>query len=189
MEKERKIYLVKIAEKLSSDAEEKEILQYGLHQGFIIIWNVLTLIICGIIWKELPFMILLFLSIFFLRPYAGGYHADTELSCYLISTLIMNAAVWGKKVIILSNTIFICAWIGMAAFIWICAPVENPIHCLDDKERKKYAANTKKILLCYALVMLMGIWSQRQYLTDAILWSHVLIVIAMAAGLWKYKLY
>lgn len=90
---EKKPYLVKIAEMISCDKEEREIIQYGLHQGFMILLNLLTIIICGGLWKELPFALLLFLGIFILRPYAGGYHADTELRCYLISTVAVNSAV------------------------------------------------------------------------------------------------
>ena len=81
MREEKKLYSEKIAEKISDDKEEQEILQYGLHQGFTILLNLVTLIVCGILWNELSLMLFLFLGIFFLRPYAGGYHADTELRC------------------------------------------------------------------------------------------------------------
>lgn len=187
MRKRKKPYTVKIAEKICSDEEEREIIQYGLHQGGMILINVLTLVICGILWGELPFILLVFIGIFFLRPYAGGYHADTELRCYVVSTAMMNAAICGKKIIFFPQIILICVWIGTASFIWANAPVENPIHCLDENERKKYAKNTKRILLCYASVMLIGICLQQRYLMEVIAWIHILIGVAMIAGLIKYN--
>ena len=147
----------------------------------------LTTVVCGILWKELPFVLLVFWGIFFLRPYAGGYHADTELRCYFLSTAMMNMVVFLKKTIVLSNIMFIIIWIITVIFIWIYAPVENTIHCLDEDARKKYANNTKKILLCNGIVMLVGIWVNQRIVVDAIIWSQVMIAIAMIAGLWKYS--
>ena len=115
-----------------------------------------------------------------MRPYAGGYHADTELRCYFLSTAMMNMVVFLKKTIVLSNIMFIIIWIITVIFIWIYAPVE-------EDARKKYANNTKKILLCNGIVMLVGIWVNQRIVVDAIIWSQVMIAIAMIAGLWKYS--
>lgn len=187
MREEKRLYSAKIAEKISDDKEEQEILQYGLHQGFTILLNLVTLMVCGILWNELSFMLFVLLGIFFLRPYAGGYHADTELRCYFISAAIMNIAVWAKRSLILSDEILAAIWIGTAIMIWIYAPVENPIHLLDEGERKKYAKNAKKILLCNGMIVLAGIGTQQQFLGEIIVWVQILTVIAMVAGLLKYK--
>lgn len=187
MKKEKQTYAVKIAHKLSHNEEEIEIIQYGLHQAFLILLNILTLVICGVLWKELTFTLLMFLDIFFLRSYAGGYHADTELSCYLISTAIMNAAIWTKKILLPSNIILIVIWISTMIFIWIYTPVENPMHPLDENEQRKYAKNTRMILLCNGIILLAGIFMQQQLFMKVIVWVQVLIVTAMAAGIWKYK--
>lgn len=72
-------------------------------------------------------------------------------------------------------------------FIWIYAPVENTIHCLDEEHAKSMRINTKKILLCNGIVMLVGIWVNQRIVVDAIIWSQVMIAIAMIAGLWKYS--
>ena len=187
MKKQMKKYSVELIKKIGRDQEEREIIQYGLHQGKLILFNVLTIIICGALWKDISFVLLVFLEIFFLRPYAGGYHADTELRCYLISTAMMNMVVFLKKMIVLSNIMAIVIWIGTAVFICIFAPVENIIHCLDEYERKKYSNSTNKILLCNGIIILVGIGLHQRIILDAIIWGQVMIVVAMIAGLWKYK--
>lgn len=106
MEKHRKKFSIRLIEKIGHDEEEREIIQYGLHQGFLILLNLLTTVVCGILWKELPFVLLVFWGIFFLRPYAGGYHADTELRCYFLSTAMMNMVVFLKKTIVLHPVSF-----------------------------------------------------------------------------------
>lgn len=90
--------------------------------------------------------------------------------------------------IILSDIVFVAIYISTAVFIWIYTPVENPIHCLDENERKKYAKNTRKIILFYGIMMLVGICIKQKMLLNAIVWAQVLTGIAMAAGLWKYKI-
>lgn len=179
--------LIKILEKMNYDDEEREIIQYGLEQFFSILLDVVTFIICGILWKELFFTLLIFLGVFFLRPYAGGYHADTKFNCYLITTIMMNIAIWMKKKLILSNITLVGIWISTTIFIVIYAPVENPIHCLVKQEQKKYREKTKKILLYNAIMMLAGVCFRWQFLLKVIVWVQVITAIAMAAGLWKYN--
>ena len=183
MEMKRKEYLIRLIEEISDNKEEQEIIQYGLHQVRVILINVLTLVISGILWQELSFTLLVFLELFFLRPYAGGYHADTELGCYLM----MNIIIFLKKGIVLSNMLFIGSWLGTSVFIWLYAPVENPIRCLDKDERKTYANKTKKILLCNATVVLIGIFVQRGDILEVVIWAQIRIIITMVAGLWKYR--
>lgn len=72
-------------------------------------------------------------------------------------------------------------------FIWIYTPVENPMHPLDENEQRKYAKNTRMILLCNGIILLAGIFMQQQLFMKVIVWVQVLIVTAMAAGIWKYK--
>lgn len=128
--------------------------------------------------------------------YFGGYFFETlcwRISCRYRITLLFSIdsndehGCLFEKTIVLSNIMFIIIWIITVIFIWIYAPVENTIHCLDEDARKKYANNTKKILLCNGIVMLVGIWVNQRIVVDAIIWSQVMIAIAMIAGLWKYS--
>lgn len=68
--------------------EEKEIIQYGLHQGGVLFVNICTLmIVCttmGCVIQGFWFLVYFWP----LRIYAGGYHADTEKRCYFVSTLM-----------------------------------------------------------------------------------------------------
>lgn len=83
--------------------------------------------------------------------------------------------------------LFIGSWLGTSVFIWLYAPVENPIRCLDKDERKTYANKTKKILLCNATVVLIGIFVQRGDILEVVIWAQIIIIITMVAGLWKYR--
>lgn len=80
----------KIARSIGKNSEEIEIIQYGLHQAFFMLINFITIIICGLLWQELIFSLVLFTAIYFIRPYAGGYHADTEIRCYFLSVVLAD---------------------------------------------------------------------------------------------------
>ena len=82
----------KIARCIGKDKEEIVVINYGLHQLMIIMINLITMLICSIFWEQSIFCVLMFLGIFLLRPYAGGYHAKTEFCCYLLSVSVMNLA-------------------------------------------------------------------------------------------------
>lgn len=149
--------------------------------------NALTCIICGVLWKELSFALLLFCGIFILRPYAGGYHADTKLRCFLISVILINLVIWIKKMIFFSIFSMTVLYGSTAIFIWLHTPAENPGHCLSEEERNKYKKNARMILICNALIILAGIYIQKPILKDAVIWTQILTVIAMVMGIWKYK--
>lgn len=98
----------KISNQICENQNEKEIIQYGLNQLFWILLNFFAIAISGVLWHEFCFSILVFLEIYFLRPYAGGYHADTEIKCCMISVGIVNIAMLGLQVrIYLSKSVLV----------------------------------------------------------------------------------
>lgn len=107
-----------IAEKISSNQNEMVVIQYGIHQLLATIVNFLTIFICGILWEEVELCVILFVGIFILRPYAGGYHANTEFKCYAFSMGMINIAMIAKKKIILSGIGMINMYIGFALLIF-----------------------------------------------------------------------
>ena len=83
----------KIAESLTNSGvittEDRELYEYGLHHGLLMIINLLTTVVIGLlfkmVWQSFVFMI----AYIPLRTYAGGYHAKTQFRCYLLSIVIM----------------------------------------------------------------------------------------------------
>lgn len=173
---------------ISSDKEEQEVLEYGLHQLFIIAIDFLSVFICGIFWGELLFSVLLFLNLFFLRPYVGGYHADTEGRCYIISMGIMNLAMVGVKLINISVGLMILLCFIVIFIIWKNAPIENPINPLEDTEIQRYSKKAKQILVSYSLVAGMGICLHNAILYKSIFYGMAIAAISILAGKWKYRL-
>ena len=70
------------------DEKDKEIYIYGLSQGIIMIFNIITVIIIGMILNML-FLSILFIATYIpIRVYAGGFHCRTQAKCYIFSVIM-----------------------------------------------------------------------------------------------------
>ncbi len=138
--------------------DDKELYFYGLKQGLIMLANVITIIIIGLIfgmvWQSIIFMV----AYLPLRSYAGGYHAKTQIQCYLFSIVLIFAVLFAIKFI--SWTSLICFSLAFVAgvVIFILAPLEDSNKPLDDTETAVYKKRTRIILsteFCILLIMLV----------------------------------
>ncbi|MCR6545868.1 accessory gene regulator ArgB-like protein [Dehalobacterium formicoaceticum] len=138
--------------------DDKELYLYGLKQGLIMLANIITMIMIGLIfgmvWQSIVFMV----AYLPLRSYAGGYHAKTQIQCYLFSIVLIIAVLFAIKFI--SWTSLVCFSLAVVAgiIIFILAPLEDSNKPLDDIERAVYKKRTRIILgaeFCMLLVMLI----------------------------------
>lgn len=90
--------------------EDKDVYIYGLEQGFLMLTNIVTTILIGLVFRMVWQSIVFMMAYIPLRIYAGGYHTKTQLRCYLFSILlIVLSLLWGgpmetKKEISLETT-------------------------------------------------------------------------------------
>ncbi|MNO62488.1 putative regulator protein [compost metagenome] len=139
--------------------DDKDLYAYGLQQGLFIILNVLTTVAIGLIsgmfWQSILFMA----AYLPLRSFAGGYHAKTQLLCYLYSIILTSAVLWAIKLIPWTN--FICLGLALlaGAVIFILGPVEDSNKPLDQIEIATYKRRTRAILLFEVsiIVLMLGV--------------------------------
>lgn len=182
-----KNYSDRLIRQISMNQDKYEILKYGLHQCFMITLNFVSVLISGIFWNKVLFSILLFICMYLFRPYVGGYHADTEIGCYIVSVGIMNMAMAGSKWIHLSIQWMCLLYLGAVFIIGINAPVQNPINPLEDEETIKYSRHTKKIMIIYSLVGGIGIVSRVNLIYDTIFYGMLIACCSVVGGKYKYK--
>ncbi len=92
-----------------------------------------------------------------LRSYAGGYHAKTQVQCYVSSVVLTSSILLAIKFIPWTN--FIC--LGVAIFtgviIFVFAPMEDHNKPLDQREIVVYRRWTRIIVTGELFVMLLMI--------------------------------
>jgi accessory gene regulator B len=140
-------------------AEERELYEYGLQQGILIVINIITIIIIGFLlkmgWQSVLFMIVYMP----LRSYAGGYHARTQSRCYFFSILLTISVLLAIQLIPSTRFNILCIAMIAAIIIYVLAPVEDANKPLDKKEVEIYKKRTRIILvleLC-ATILMMGL--------------------------------
>ncbi|EOS42172.1 accessory gene regulator B family protein [Lachnospiraceae bacterium JLR.KK009] len=126
----------KIADIICNDNQEFEIIIYGVHQMITIILNLFLTVISGIIWQNFSFLAVMYFYFSILRPYAGGYHSETEGKCLVISIALINLILFAKRYVRLEIPAFIVICVASMAVIFLWAPIGNPNKTLDMMEKK-----------------------------------------------------
>ncbi|ENK1244527.1 accessory gene regulator B family protein [Clostridium botulinum] len=129
------------------ESEDKDLYTYGFHQGFLIIFNILTAIAIGLLFKMVWESLVFLMAYIPLRSYTGGYHARTPLRCYMFSLIIIIMVLLGIKFIYWNSIICIIVTFCATSIIFALQPVEDENKPLDKKERVVYKKRTKSILL------------------------------------------
>ena len=177
----------KISNQICENQNEKEIIQYGLNQLFWILLNFFAIAISGVLWHEFCFSILVFLEIYFLRPYAGGYHADTEIKCCMISLGIVNIAMLVRKINVISLDCMFVIYLCFICVIVLFSPVDNPIHPLSKADSRFYAKRSRQLIFWYSFLLVISIALRIMVLRDSIIYTVLIVGISALAGKWKYR--
>lgn len=145
----------KVAYKITHHLCEKHIIQredfdlymYGFDMGLTVVLNLISTILVGVI-MGMVFESIAFLAFYIpLRSYAGGYHANTPLRCYIISVFIIFAILTFCKYLPYSFLLYGSLFgIGIVACTFLC-PVQDNNKPLDNVERKRYKKNSIIILM------------------------------------------
>lgn len=139
--------VVKLIEDGAIEEEDREIYEYGFHNGIIMLVNIVLTVLIGVCMKMFVESILFMISYIPIRTYAGGIHAKTQLRCFIYSNLLVVVILACAN--ILSSNLLVLVVLGViAAGIIIClAPVEDQNKPLDDEEVRVYGKKARRILL------------------------------------------
>lgn len=176
-----------ISNQICENQNEKEIIQYGLNQFFWILLNFFAIAISGVLWHEFCFSILVFLEIYFLRPYAGGYHADTEIKCCMISVGIVNIAMLVRKINVFSPDSILVIYICFICVIALFFPADNPIHPLLKADSRYYRKRSRQLVFGYSSLLAVSMALRITVLGDSIIYTILIVGVSVLAGKWKYK--
>lgn len=149
----------KFTEQLISDGsiseENRELYNYGFFV-FASHFCFAVLAMCvGIAFGCFIESIIFYVSFQFIRKYAGGYHASSEVRCEVISSLSIIASVGLiklAKVYDLQMVLLIFAIISVAC-IFALSPLDTPEKKLDENERKHF----RKISWAITLIIIIAV--------------------------------
>lgn len=139
------------------EKDNRELYEFGLKQGILMVVNIATTLIIGLIfgmfWQSAAFLV----AYIPLRSYAGGAHAKTQFRCYLYSILLTVAALSAIKFIPWSNFIILSTTFVAGAIIYALAPVEDSNKPLDQLEITIYKKRARLLLVCEMCAVLLSL--------------------------------
>lgn len=103
--------------------EEQELYQFGIRNGMILLLNVVTALVIGLLTEQLAVVAVFTLSFMVLRSYTGGYHSDSRIFCYLGSNLVLLVPVYTQAVFCKTSLAWLLAVLLVSAgIIFYSAP-------------------------------------------------------------------
>lgn len=101
--------------------EDKELYSYGFWQGTVLLYNLITVIVIGLLFGMIRESIIFTITYGMIRPYAGGYHARTQLKCYLISVGMMIAVLWLIEPVVFKKrtNMILSVLLALAVLSWL----------------------------------------------------------------------
>ena len=125
---------------------DADVYVYGFFQGMMLLLNVITTLLLGILFQQLRLCILLNAAYIPNRISAGGHHADSPFRCYINSTNMIAILLAVIKWIPINPIASVILLVVASIVIWILAPVETENNPLDDTEQYVYRKRTRIVL-------------------------------------------
>ena len=165
--------------------------KYGIDlfiSSFLEIFSILIIAVFGGNFIE---TVLLFVFFIPLRIYAGGYHADTKMKCYLISLMM-----YGFSYVIASispckiySVIDVCGTVFSLIVVLIKAPIIHDNKRVNDIERKNYRKISIEIcLLETMIILLLTILIPEKIIVTYLMIGQVSVALSMLAAMLKNTL-
>ena len=142
--------------------EEQEIYQFGIRNGMIILLNVLTAFLIGLVTEKLFVVAVFTLSFMVLRSYTGGYHSDSRIFCYVGSNLVLFIPVYTEILFVQNDNYILIILLALAVgIIMVCSPMNSKNRKLDEAEQKHFGRKAR-VITVMQLIVLGVLWYMEQ---------------------------
>lgn len=136
--------------------DEVAVCKYGIDIFIASFLEIASILLIAVILGNFVETVLLFLAFIPLRVYAGGYHADTKLKCYLIS-LMMYGIAYGIAAVLPCETYLLNVFGTIFSLITVLikAPIIHRNKTVNAVERKHYRKISIEICLFETTAVLL----------------------------------
>lgn len=180
----------KIADYLADDSmseEERSILRYGLERITENLIGCLILVVLGTCFGNAMQGFLLWIFLYPLRSYAGGYHAATRAGCLCISVCAVLAAFLLLHGLQNQTVVHSCVCVVSAFLLWFLAPVGSQNKPLEQQEILFYQKRVRYILAAEILIAGTAVWMQWTVVYQAVAMACLIAAVSVMLGKWQMK--
>ena len=164
------------------DVADSELYEYGFWQGGVLFLNFLTVIFLGILSNMLLESIIFLVFYGTLRTIAGGYHARTQHTCYILSILLMIVVLTILKIFPVNIIVCCILTILSISVIFILAPVQDENKLLDETEKIVFKKLSRVISISYGFIIFLLFLFNKNELAYCIVISLFTLTIMLMLG-------
>lgn len=179
----RKISQKLVLNKIITSLEE-ELYTYGIQQGLVLLLNIITALLVGFIMGMVWECIIILLTYIPLRTYAGGYHSNSPVRCYIYSLGVIILQLYSITFISSQISMFMISILA-GSFIFCFAPVESINKPLTNNERIIYRKKARTILVIEEIIILFSIILRSEKISIIITTTIIVTMIMTVVG--KYQ--
>ena len=159
--------------------EEQEIYQIGIRNGMIILLNVLTAFLIGLVTEKLFVVAVFTLSFMVLRSYTGGYHSDSRIFCYVGSNLVLFIPIYTEMLFVQTDNYILIILLALAVgIIMVCSPMNSKNRKLDEAEQKHFGRKAR-VITVMQLIVLGVLWYMEQNTYAYAIYSSICITAVL----------
>ena len=162
--------------------DEKELYEYGIFHLLLNIIDTISILLLAVLFHEVMPTVFYIICFCTLRKYAGGYHAKTVFTCYLLTlTAALGMLVLLRQFDFIAPFQFVL-WFISGIIILLFSPIQNVNKILDDIEKVIYQKRTIITWLIQTIGMVLLYRLDFSNCLEAILISHMYVSISMIVG-------
>lgn len=139
-------------------AEDDAVFKYGLEAFAMSVLEILSVLILSLFLSSFIETLMFFVAFVPFRMYAGGYHAETKLRCYLVllavyAIFILLIGYMPAKYIM---PVEICSMVLTAVMVFTSAPIVNKNKRASENERRVYRKISIVLMLVEFGIIILG---------------------------------
>lgn len=159
--------------------DNREIFQFGLEQLLILGLNIIMIIFIGILTGSVWKVVLFTTAFMMLRSYAGGYHASSQLKCFLLTILITSVMFSVINIIAKNVFVLLGLFIVFSCIILILSPVESRNKPLDTIEYVVYKKRVILIWMIESIIILISMLAHKNEVSACVIIAQVVVGIVL----------
>lgn len=162
--------------------EEREIYDFGIDQIVFTGLNMITMLFIGVVTQSVVTIVGFTLFYMALRVYAGGYHADTQLKCFILSNIMILIVVGIDHWIDLDRVLQLVIVVVCSIIIFRLGPVETITKPLDTLEHKVYKKRMIIIMMIESTLFIVSLMTEFAIVSKFITLSYIAVAIMLMGG-------
>lgn len=168
-----------------TEEERQEIIKYGVERAKVRILFFGFVVLVGITFDILFEGLLFWFSFCSIRRYAGGYHANTQAKCSVISGVVIVLVFMLLKFVSISLPVGMLLLGGAYLIIMVLSPVESKNRILDKADKIRFRKKTHRTSSVLLVAIGLIYWTGNEHIIWPIMIAYIVVAISLIGGVCK----